>query len=263
MEKSIRRVLVSILLLLALVPMLSSAPHAHSQELTTVTRFATTTTYFTSLEYQTSTRQSKQSFHEVLTVPSGPEPLPGYGTTTCMIFAIGPFRAQVGDEVSSTVSADSEISLDIFDSGLASSVASSFAALPRAIRTPTDYAKLVGTCMALAYSPSGMKGAYGRAFSASWKANVTDDYYFVFENWKTIPAHASLDAVLTSFTYSISTVTHTPTTTITITNARVAPRYIYLIQENITIIALVVAATILSVLVLRRRVVRRKSGPQR
>jgi hypothetical protein len=138
------------------------------------------------LERQTYTQPSQQSYHDVFTVPPAPEPVRGYGTGTCIIYAIGPFGAKIGDEVASTVSADSEVSLDIFTSELASSFLDNFAHIYD-YTDPTKYmANLVSLCITLAYSPHGIKGAYGRSFSVSWKANATGNYYFVFENWKSV-----------------------------------------------------------------------------
>jgi hypothetical protein len=256
MDGFARNVLVSILLLTAPFPLLSSTPTVPSQDLTTITRFATSTTYFTSLEHQTFTQQEKQSFHQVFTVPSAPKPLPGYTYRTCNIFAIGPFKAEARDEVSGTVSADSEgISLAILDEGATSS-------LMGLLTKPSDYIELIASCVTLRlYMLDSHTVVHGNGidFSVWWKATSPGDYYFVFENDKTTPVHASLDAVLTSFSYSTSTIAHTPTTTITTASVGVVPRYIYLVQENILTLALVVSALVIAAFVLRRSVLRKRT----
>jgi hypothetical protein len=256
MDRFVRNVLVSILFLTALFPLLSYTPTISSQDMTTITRFATSTTYFTSLEHQTFTQQEKQSFHQVFTVSSAPKPLPGHTGGTCMIFALGPFKAEAGDEVSGTVSADVEtISLGILDEGRTSS-------LMDLLTNPSDYMQGLAFCITLRlYMLDSHTVVHGNGivFSVWWKATSPGDYYFVFENDKTTPVHASLDAVLTSFTYSTSTMAHTPTTTITTTNVGITPRYIYLVQENILPLVLLVSAFIIAAFVLRRSVLRRRT----
>jgi len=166
------------------------------------------------------------------------------------MFAVGPFDAQAGDEISSQVQADSTITLAIMDSVTTSGLLDYFV-------KASSYSDLAATCFVLRYeiSRSGMNEYTnsGAAFTRTWKSNTTGSYYFVFVNLESAPVHVDFNAIKTSYTYSILTRSMTVMTTATLTHIDVANRYVYLVLDNIVSLAAIFLAVFVIAIIIRRK----------